>query len=242
MDKKELLEDRIDAYLLDKMTSDERRQLEIDASNFEEIKKELEFSSNVQKALFSRTQKLIAIKEWEKKEKNKQKMKIAPYRNLYWISGIAAAFIVGIFIYISLPSPSSGDIAKESSNQPIFSSSAKDGDMSFRGCSQMDTESLLAMGDYSKALAQIEKDEANVRTELMLIDRQMSSREVSPDSVRVQQKKNKLVHLLYLKAKVLIALNRTDEAVKLLDEIRHSDSKYYREQADSLYSELRKRR
>lgn len=271
-------QDRIENYLLNRMSDADRLAFEEELDKDAELRDQYEFVSMVKTSLllenidkdvceWSKAYKRI---EQEAKEREEQK-KAASYRPtgtdcnycpaprmeqmpivshtfsrkiLYWVSGIAAVFIVGVFIFnqhLTLYSPSSKGIAMESSSKADYSSPKKDGNISFRGRSQMDIESQLAMGDYSKALAQIDKDEANVRTELMLNAREMSSRGVSKEDAdeELDSLENKLSQLLYWKAKALIGLNRKDEAVVILNEIRISNGNY-KEQADSLYNILNK--
>lgn len=254
-------QDDIDRYVLGRMTDDERLEFEEKLSKNDELKEQMEHTKAVRDVLerfeeveiLKRIEKMEEEDELEKPEykptgsgyeytvKPDNRICASPRSSnrkfIYWISGIAAVFIMGIIIFNTLPSTSPG-IGMESTSQPSYSSN-RNGNVSFKGGRQMNIESLLTQGDYSKALAQIEKDEANVKTELMLIEREMSSRGEKPDSVKVQQKKNKLINLQYLKAQALIGLNRKEEAVILLEEIRHSDSKFM-EQADSLYNILKK--
>ena len=152
-------------------------------------------------------------------------------------------FVVGVFLFnLYRPhySPSSPEIAEESSPLPNYSSPTKDDNISFKGRSQMDIESLMAMGDYNTALAQIEKDETDIRMELMRLEPNRNTRGFDTGEEQ-DSLENKLSQLLYWKANALIGLNHKDEAFILLDEIRHSYSQY-RKQADSLYIVLKKRR
>ena len=263
-------QDRIDEYLLDRMSDEERKSFESDAAEDAEFKEQLQFTETVQQATKSRNEKLAAMAEWKDDyewedervaaasaveyhatgsgydycpEPTMESRRVAtssPFKKmLYWVSGIAAVFIVGVFVF-NLYRPSSPEIAMETASRPT-EAPGKNGNVSFRGRSQnMDIESQLAMGDYSKALARLEKDEADIRTDLMLIERELHSRGEGREDAMTEKDslETNLVRVLYLKAQALIGLDRKDEARVVLNEIRHSKSDYGIK-ADSLYHLLR---
>ena len=262
-------QDRIDDYLLDRMSDEERKKFESDAAEDAELKEQLQFTETVQQAIKSRNEKLAAMEEWKNDyvwendsvaaasaaedrptgsgeycstphvESKQVRTSFTFKKMLYWVSGIAAIFIVGIYI-LNLNSLSSPEIAMETMSCPNDSQSKND-NVSFKGRSQdVDIVSLLAMGDYSKALALIEKDEADIRTILILNDRDLHSRGEKREEALIEKDslETNLVRVLYLKAQALIGLDRTDEARVVLDEIRQSKSEYGIK-ADSLYHLLR---
>lgn len=259
-------QDRIDDYLLDRMSDEEQRRFETDAAEDTELKEQLKFTETVQQATRSRNEKLAAMEEWKDDytwEDERVAASVTECRPtgsghgycpvppmesqrfttsslfkkmLYWVSGIAALFIVVFCMFNLYILPSAPEIAMETVSRPNKSPN-KHGNVSFREHSHdLDIETQLAMGDYSQALARIEKDEADIRTDLMLLERKMHSRgESNEDAVTEKDTLEiKLVRLLYLKAQAFIGLERTDEALVLLDEIRHSNSEYGIK-ADSLY-------
>ena len=262
--------DRIDDYLLDRMSNEERNSFASDVAEDAELKEQLQFTGTVQQATKSRNEKLAAMKEWKDDyvwederevaasvveyhatvsgydycpEPTMESRRVAtssPFKKmLYWVSGIAAVFIVGVFVF-NLYRPSSPEIATRTASRPT-EAPGKNGNVSFRGRSQnMDIESQLAMGDYSKALARLERDEADIRTDLMLIERELHSRGEGREDAMTEKDslETNLVRVLYLKAQALIGLDRKDEARVVLDEIRHSKSDYGIK-ADSLYHLLR---
>lgn len=234
MSMKEELEDKVDAYLLDEMTEEERRQFEIEAENDKELKDEIEFTRNVQKALQSRVEKLIAIKGFEKNLKEKEHdKKVAVSHRIYWSSGIAAIFVVGFFLanYFTF----NNDANLDFSPQPQVVSAIRGVDMT--------TENLLAKGDYQEALSRIETLEREIATVLLEIERQRESRGAEEDLSEKQEMLNwRQEGLLILKVETLICLDRMDDAYSLipqLDMIRQSESDF-KEEADSLYNVLRR--
>ena len=103
---------------------------------------------------------------------------------LYWISGIAAVFIVGFFMYSSLnvydAAPSKQNIVAYSPHPQGFST--------IRGIDAT-TENLLAKADYEGALSRIESLEDDISTELMIIEREIDSR--GPESKSSMKRKDK---------------------------------------------------
>lgn len=263
-------QDRIDDYLLGRMFNEERNSFELEAAEDTELQEQLQFTKTVQKATKSRNEKLAAMEEWKDdyvwEDERTTTASAAEYRAtgsgydycpaqtmrnrrvatslsfkkmLYWVSSIAAVFIVGVFIF-NLYNLSSTDLAMETASRPNELSN-KNGNVSFQGNRHdLDIEHQLTIGNYSKALACIEKDEADIQAERMLLEREVHSRGGNYESA--ETKKNaleiKLIRLYYLKAHALIGLERKDEAMMILDGIRHSKSDYgYK--ADSLYQMLR---
>lgn len=259
-------QDRIDDYLLDRMSDEERNSFESDAAEDAELKEQLQFTETVQQATKSRNEILAAMEEWKDdyvweedrvvaasaaeyrptgsgydycpapEMESRRVATSSPFKKmLYWVSGIAAVFIVGVFVF-NLYRPSSPEIAMETASRPNEAPS-KNGNISFRGRShEVSIESQLAMGDYSKALARLEKNEADIRADLMLIEREVHSRgEVREDALTEKDSlETNLVKVLYLKAQALVGLDRKDEARVVLDEVRQSESDYGIK-ADSLY-------
>lgn len=58
-------QDRIDEYLLDRMSDEERKSFESDAAEDAELKEQLQFTETVQQATKSRNEKLAAMEEWK---------------------------------------------------------------------------------------------------------------------------------------------------------------------------------
>ena len=258
-------QDRIDDYLLDRMSDEERDSFKSDTAEDTELKEQLQFTKTVLQATMSRNEKLSAMEAWKddytwEDERvadvsatgsgydycpaptlgNRRVATSSPFKKmLYWFSGITAILGVGVFVF-NLYRQSSSEIAVETASCSTESIS-KYGNVSFRGRSQdVDIESQLAMGDYSKALVRLEKNEADIRTKLMLLERDLHVRGEYCENVLTEKDslEMKLVRLKYLKAQALIGLEREDEALVLLDDIRHSTSEFGIK-ADSLYHLLR---
>ena len=122
-------QDRIDEYLLDRMSDEERKSFESDAAEDAELKEQLQFTETVQQATKSRNEKLAAMEVWKDDyvwedervaaasaaeyrptgsgynycpaptmEESRSMPRSSGRRIFYWISGLAAVFVVGFFL------------------------------------------------------------------------------------------------------------------------------------------------
>ncbi|MGN0316567.1 MAG: hypothetical protein ACI4E1_01390 [Lachnospira sp.] len=101
-------QDRIDDYLLNRMDDAEKVKFLQEVEQDNEKKEQLEFTKNVKDSICSRAKKLQSIKEFQKMyEQRQQNVAATPTtygknKKWYWISGIAAAFVVGFFAVVQL--------------------------------------------------------------------------------------------------------------------------------------------
>ena len=89
-------QDRIDQYLLhgDTMSEEDKAQFLKEIEEDAEKRDQYEFTKNLKTALVSRDQKLKAIAEFQLECKRRKPKR----RNLLlWVSGIAAALVIGFF-------------------------------------------------------------------------------------------------------------------------------------------------
>lgn len=109
------------------------------------------------------------------------------------------------------------------------------------------TDELLALNRFSKALAQIEAEEKQVKAEIRQTEAESALRYDSDDSAEdnlvnttdiQKQLQQRLDQLHWQKAQALIGLSRKSEAQELLDRLR-KQSGAYQSDADSLYKTLR---
>lgn len=262
------IQDKIDNYLLNRMSTDERQKFEQEVETNEELKEQLEFSRLVHVALKDRGEKLAKMAQWEQEElaassdENEEQTTPAVAANswrkyLYWCSGIAAVFIVGFFLFSTMH--------MGTGNQSI-------GDMGgtvLRGGSAHHDriKEMLTKGDYRSALALIEEEELEVLKERdMLEDRgnastidDLDSPSKSTVSCEDSSKDDDifmasaeddyndqkeiieadLYVLRWLKAQALIGCGEKEKAIIVLDALRMQKG-YYQLKADSLYQELKK--
>ena len=252
-------QDSIDRYVLGRMADDERTSFEEKLSENDELKEQMELTKAV-KDVLERNEDLDILERIERMEEEYDMEKTgykatgsgyerdmtepmarqttsAPPRSsnrklIYWISGIAALFIVGFFLFNNIFVGEDADVAFSPRPQGVST---------IRGIDAT-TENLLAKSDYQGALERIESLEDEIATELMTLEREKGARGAEgEDEIAYKQEELKLKQeeLSWLKVQALLGLNRKEEAIALLDKIRNSESEY-KEQADSLYKVLKK--
>lgn len=214
---KQELQDRVDDYMLNRLSDKERQAFEKEVNNDPELKDQLEFSKKVQQGIKGRNEKLVAMREWDKPS--------APVRRvIYWASGVAAVFIAGLFVLnirsnylirekeeIVLSSASSSkDHGAVLYDERFPSIEAYEGYEGIRGdVRYLEIEALLDDEQYEEALAEIEKEESKLNA-------------------------SDTYELSWLKAKAFVGLGRKEEALELLDVLRQTECEY-KQEADSLY-------
>ncbi len=225
-------QERIDNYLLGRLSDVERLAFEQDLEKDAELKGQYEYTKVVKDALMVENIE-NTIKKWnqaynEEKEQNKSKQ-VSIRKNLYWISGIAAVFIVGFFIGHTFQ-------MSEELAMPEAIPSYHSVHESSRGTESMEDDAvqMIDEGDYDLALNILEEQEDALNNEMEKNEDKWSSSSMTQEEYKVEQEnlKRKIDRVLWLKSQALLG-----KAVSLLDSIRHSESDY-QEYADSLYNSL----
>ena len=254
-------QDRIDDYLLDRMSAEERKRFESDAIANAELKEQLQFTESVQQATRSRNEKLAAMEEWRDDyvwederaaaasaaeyrptgsgynycpvptmEESRSMSRSSGRRIFYWISGIAAVFVVGFFLIQNL-------FVADSPSE--YMPSPKMNDMTLRaGSDNSEIELLLNQKKYKDALDIIEKKFLAVKKDSLDIV-QDESIDAERKEYDIQIVKDKQDELKWLKAHALIGVCKQAAALHLLDELRNEEG-YYQMVADSLYNHIKK--
>lgn len=255
-------QDRIDDYLLDRMSDEERKSFESDTAEDAELKEQLQFTETVQQATKSRNEKLAAMEEWKDdyvwEDERVAAASAAEYRPtgsgynycpaptmkesrsmprssgrriFYWISGIAAVFVVGFFLIQNL-------YVDNSPNENCMPSPRMN-DMTIRaGSDNSEIELLLSQKKYEDALDLIEEKYLAVKDDSLDIvqDETMDAERKEYD---MQIFKDKQDELKWLKAHALLGLSQQETALRILDELRNEEG-YYQMAADSLYNHVKK--
>lgn len=120
-------QDRIDEYILGRMSDEEKVQFEAEVNQNESKKEQLEFTRNVKDAISSREDKLVKLKSLKRKYDRDHQQRTASMRATgtddrcyspapsytekkpskriwWWASGIAAVLVIGLLIVDSLGS------------------------------------------------------------------------------------------------------------------------------------------
>lgn len=244
-------QDKIDRYLLGKMSEAELLDFEKDIINDKDLKEQFEFTKNVKEVIAGRNRRLALINEWKEAYEAKNnpegdnrpsgggdeynikpntEIKLEPRnsmrRYLYWASGIAAIFIVGFFM-IS-PIVFGGG---ESPDHPIYvnvSSLRSTEDNS--GIAKMINE-----GKYDFALEQIKEKDNKLEFEILQTEKDKDKMDGEEYIYLKEVHEIQKDELNLLKVYALFGLKRTKEAMSILDGICQRESKF-KAQADSLYN------
>lgn len=129
-------QEKIDNYVLEDMTAEERLAFEHEVQINEELRDQLEYTQQVKALVTSRQEKMALLKQWEEEHRmEEEQVAAAQYRPTgtgdycpapkyqaaanssskkfyYWISGIAAVVVIGFFVVSPLlifNSPGSSD-------------------------------------------------------------------------------------------------------------------------------------
>ena len=90
-------QDRIDEYVLGRMSDEEKAQFEAEVNQDESKREQLEFTRNVKGAISSREDKMAKLKMMQRMYDRKHQQKPSK-RIWWWASGIAAVLVLGLFV------------------------------------------------------------------------------------------------------------------------------------------------
>ncbi len=244
-------QDRIDKYLLGQMSETESLDFEKDIINDKDLREQFEFTKKVKEAIVGRNRRLAQIKEWKEAYEAKNKfvddefrptgsgydysirpqteIELKPQsskrRYLYWISGIAAIFIVGFFLITPITFDSE-EVGSPISVNVNSLRSVED---------NTDVAKIINEGKYDIALRKIEEKVKNLESEKLQTEQVKAKMDEEEYSYLHEVYEIRMDELNLLKAHALIGLKRSEEAVSILNGMRQSDSKF-KAQADSLYN------
>ena len=214
-------QDHIDDYLLGRMSDEDSKVFEQELKNDDELREQMEFTKGVQTATKSRNEKLAKMQEWgndyEWEDDRRGKRQY-----LYWISGIAAIFIVGFFLIHNYMG---------SEEDMMFNPSSIEYSTMRGGGNYENIEKLLVNKNYEDAMKQIEIEEAKIAEQRTATDSIADEERRAYDQMLIQEKAEELS---WMKVYALLGDDRRDDALQLLDELRHTEGEY-KEKADSLY-------
>jgi len=221
-------QDRIDEYLMNRMSAEDRLIFMKEVDSDHELQEQLTFTKNVQQVLKSRNEKLAKMEQWEKSEqvaavkpRNKQR------RNLYWISGIAAVLIAGFFLnHYRMTEDEHSAIYSETENMAVRG-----------GSSYPDIRLLLKQKNHEEALSLIQETLSSIREDSVRFC-QDTSLSVDEKERKIQLVKGQQEEINWLKVSALLGLQRKDEALALLNEMRKGKG-LYQMSADSLYRQIK---
>lgn len=205
------MQDRIDSYIRGEMTAAERSMFASELSSNLELRKEFELTRKIANSISDRAKKKEQIQAWKKKKTS--------YKTIYMssaITSIAAMLVVGFFMFRNTP-----DSSTLNTTENIVSSN--------RYTAYSEIFMLIEKEDYTRALAYIEKAENSSENTIFSMEKQIMA---NNDSISTN-----LYELKWLKAQVLVGLDRTNEAKSILKEIINIEGKFYND-IDSLLKKL----
>lgn len=217
-------QDKIDDYLLDRMSDEDRQTFEQEIANDTELKEQLEFTQDMQQAIQSRNEKLAAMKEWEDDYIwEKQKPPIPIKRFVYWVSGVAAVFVVGLLII---------------QNVFLMPSNVDINGMLREGSSYAYIDTLIMNEKYEEALVQIkEKTQLNQNdSKVVSQDSLMSKETFEYEMLLIKERQD---DLKWQTALALLGMGQKEEALIQLDELRNEKGVYQKD-AKTLYKLVKK--
>lgn len=244
-------QDKIDRYLLGKMSEAEALDFEKDLRNDKDLNEQFEFTKNVKDVIVARSKRLTQINEWKEayeakkntegeycptgsgyeysikpKTEIKLESRTSTRRYLYWISGIAAIFVVGFFIISPIFVENGG-----SPDHPISVNVS-----SLRGTKDNSgIAKIINEGKFDLALDQINEKANELESDIMQTEQEKDKMDGEEYAYLKEVYEIQKDELYLLKAYALFGLKRTEEAMGILDGMRQRDSKF-KAQADSLYN------
>ena len=247
-------QDRIDDYLLGRMSDEDGKAFEQELRNNDELSEQMELTKDVQTAIKSRNEKLAKMQEWEddyeleddssvaaaryrpagsgsesclapSMDQTRSMPRSSNRRYLYWISGIAAIFITGFFIFNNV------FYGNKSEREIIYSPSQIEYGSMRGGGNFEKIEELIIGKDYKNALCQIEQEEKNLQEHEKYADSIYDAEQREYEKVVIIYNCDKLK---WMKVYALLGLDRRNEAIMLLEELR-TQNNIFKWKADSLY-------
>lgn len=254
-------QDRIDDYLLDRMSDEERKSFESDAAEDAELKEQLQFTETVQQATKSRNEKLASMKEWKEDYVWEDERVVAASAAEYRPTGSG-------YNYCPAPTMEESHSMPRSSGRRIFywisgiavvfvvgfflirnlyvanspsedMSSPRMNDITLRaGSDNSDIELLLGQNKNDEALDLIEEKVLAVQEDSLDIihDETLDAEQKEYDMQIVKDNQDELK---WLRAHALLGLSQQKTALRILDELRNEEG-YYQLAADSLYNRIEK--
>lgn len=211
-------QDIIDNYLLGRMSDKDKCDFDKIIADDDEMREQYEFTENVLRVTKNRNDKIKAMKNWGD---DYAKKKIVLRKRLFiWSSSVAAILIIGLFVGSYMMTNERTDALNLINNTAVRG-----------GSNYNDIEILLKNKNYEAALELIESEEKQV--ELIRFDNHNQS---SGEKHLYEQMlaDSKTYQLQWLKIQALYGLNRYEEVIMLLENIRQVEGEY-KKPADSLY-------
>lgn len=229
-------QDKIDEYLLGRMTPEEGAEFEEKTHQNLELNEQLEFTRLLKDELKSKEKKRRLMHQWEQENALQQNFKKVRSRIRVWISGMAAILIIGLVI--------GNAIVFTHSTNTAFPTPYVDAEL-YRGDDFMQqAANLINEKKYSEALAYI--TDGMKDTKKCLADTQKKLLTTNPEHEElVEELQYKVVvyeadlqSLTWVRANALCGLGQLQEALDDLETLKGTHSPLA-QKADSLYQTIK---
>lgn len=220
-----IIQDKIDRYLLGRMSEEERNAFEVEMKADKELKRQYLFTKALKQEVSEHARLKEQMRQWdeEKEQENENEEPVALTSNKKWmyvVASLAAAILVAVFFLHGPFVPTGG------TDGPAII--VRGGDSSFN----KDVDSLLENKEYQQALDLINAKEEESE-KLVSYYENYSNNEVdeegddglTPEEVQDALKKEQadLVEYKLLKAQTLVLLGEKEKAAAILKELLLED-------------------
>ena len=201
-------QDLVDDYLLDRMDEQERIKFEEELAVNPTLRKLLDDTRMIQRAVIDISSKRKLMQEWSKDLTFNK-----PDRSIrWWYYGVAAAAVITAAVVLTVPIDFQAD---------KYVYRQIDMGANFKGVGPtIEIEQLLLKKNYADALTQVQSLIESVQQEMAQLD---SKPDMRPDERKYlrEMAAHRLAQLEWFKANALIGLDRIPEAKPLLEKLRH---------------------
>lgn len=217
-------QDKIDDYLLHRMSDKELSDFKKKLCSDRELKEQYEFTKDLGNVLKGRNDKLSMMQKWKDDYSWKKKVAISGSHVLYWASSVAAVFIVGLLVLRNYYLP----------EKSIDNNSIRTDELLFNTGGNSDVVIMLNQEKYEDAYKLIQEKSQSLKMDSIMLSRSQDIDEYQRDSImRILNEKQ--VELNWFKTHLFPDNNQQKAVLEFLDELRNNDGVYKR-RADSLYN------
>lgn len=227
----ELLQEKIDAYLLNRMNESEKIEFEELLNKNQELKDQYQFTKTVRNELKDRTEKIKLLQTIKEKGKSIKLRKIALTSSA--ITGIAAVFILVFFIKY----PSGSFQSMPLLDMEYYDEYRANGDVKSIAI-------LINEKKYEEALVKIQEEEQDLSemSEMLMSDSIQYNSLTQEEKARVEYEikvyRRDRMELEWLKLHAYIGLNNKEEYNKIIKKIISEDG-VHQVDAKKLYESIK---
>lgn len=217
------IQDRVDRYLLNRMSEAERAEFEQQMRDDKELREQVNFTRIVKTELADRARLEEMMQRCDDRRRRQHTLR---RRKIVWLTtSLSAAAVVALGVFFSW----------NGNDRVVPVVSTAGSEIAFRGSNvPADVATLINSGKYEEALATVD----SLKTVLDKYNAEIAADTCIADDerqYRLTESTKEADRLDWLRANALIGLGKTDEAAAILLRLRSGQSEYSL-QADSLYN------